>query len=164
MYDIPFISMMALRSIGSCRQRRQTASLRWRIRRDGERRLNTDAQTDDRSTASVDKKSQIRKRWRVDNRIDIWLTQISWTVSLIYKWIILYFISLKILLSLKSSLKKKYIYLTWKYSKTKIGHNFLPGLARCNLNADLSLSVLTLMFWRWKKTISNLKLWTLMLS
>jgi len=32
--------------------------------------------------------------------------------------------------------------LTWKYSKTKIGNNFLPGLARCNLNADLNVSVL----------------------
>jgi hypothetical protein len=52
----------------------------------------------------------------------------------------------------------KLVLLTWEYSKTKIGHNFLPGLARCNLNADLSLSVLTLTFWRWKKTISNLKI------
>ncbi len=29
-----------------------------------------------------------------------------------------------------------------KYSKTKIGNNFLPGLARRNLNADLKVSVL----------------------
>ena len=43
----------------------------------------------------------------------------------------------------------------WKYSKTKIGHNFLPGLVSSNLNTDLNLSVLR------KKVISKLKiLWT----
>jgi hypothetical protein len=29
-----------------------------------------------------------------------------------------------------------------KYSKTKIGNNFLPGLVSGNLNADLNVSVL----------------------
>ncbi len=42
--------------------------------------------------------------------------------------------------------------MTWKYSKTKIGHNFLPELVRRNLNADLSLSVLR------KKVISKIKI------
>ena len=71
------------------------------------------------------------------------LTQISWTVSLIING--LYFINyLKFLL----------VCWIWEYSKTKIGHNFLPGLARRNLNTDLSLSVL-------RKKISK---WTLMLS
>ena len=106
---------------------------------DGERRRNTDVQTNDRL--------QIRKGRRVDNRIDIWLTQISWTVSLIYKWIILYFISLKFY-CFKNQFKLVY----WKYSKTKIGHNFLPGLVRHDLNADLSLSVLR------KKVISKIKI------
>ena len=39
---------------------------------------------------NVDKKSRVLKCWRVDDRISIRLTQISWTVSLIYKWMILY--------------------------------------------------------------------------
>ncbi len=38
-----------------------------------------------------------------------------------------------------------------KYSKTKIGNNFLPGLVSSNLNADLNLSILR------KKAISKLK-------
>jgi len=46
-----------------------------RRRWDGERRRSTDVQIDD--------KSKVRERWRVDDRIRIWLTQISWTVSLI---------------------------------------------------------------------------------
>ncbi len=36
--------------------------------------------------------AQIRKCRRVDNRIDIWLTQISLNAVTDYKWIILYFI------------------------------------------------------------------------
>jgi hypothetical protein len=58
-------------------------------------------------------------------------------VSLIYKWIILYFISLNFYCFLKISLLD-----LKKYSKTKIGNNFLPGLVSGNLNADLNVSVL----------------------
>ena len=54
-----------------------------------------------------------------------------------YKWIILYFISL----NFYCLLKNKFDWI-WEYSKTKIGHNFLPGLVRRNLNADLNVSVL----------------------
>jgi hypothetical protein len=39
--------------------------------------------------STIDRRSE--KCWRVDDRIGIWLIQISWTVYLIYKWIILYF-------------------------------------------------------------------------
>ena len=68
-------------------------------------------------------------------------------MSLIYKWIILYFISLGFY-CFKNQFKLVYL----KYSKNKIGHNFLPGLVRRNLNADLSLSVLR------KKVISKIKI------
>jgi hypothetical protein len=64
--------MMTLQEIGSCRSLTLNSVIEGQIRRDGERRRNTDAQTDDRSTANVDKKSQIRERRRVDDRIGIW--------------------------------------------------------------------------------------------
>jgi hypothetical protein len=87
---------------------------------------------------------------RKKNRIGIRLTQISWTVSLIYNWM---FINI---LYLTNKLFRSLLDLRIQY--IKISHNFLPGLVSSNLNADLSLSVLR------KKTISKLKLWTLMLS
>ncbi len=60
-----------------------------------------------------------------------------------FKCIILIFISFK-----------KFCWI-WEYSKIKIGHNFLPGLDRSNLNADLNLSALR------KKVISKFKIvWT----
>jgi hypothetical protein len=44
--------------------------LTWR-RCDGEQRRNNDAPIDDPDIASVDKKSQVRKCWRVDDRIGV---------------------------------------------------------------------------------------------
>jgi hypothetical protein len=61
-----------------------------------------------------------------------------------YKWIILYFISL----NFYCLLKNKFDWI-WEYSKTKIGHNFLPGLVRRNLNADLNVSVLRKKISKW---------------
>ena len=94
MYDIPFISMITIdRELPIIDVGRR--HLRWRIRRDGERRRNTDAQTDDRSTANVDKKSQIRERRRVDDRIGIWFEDTDkFECCHWFKWMILYFISL----------------------------------------------------------------------
>jgi hypothetical protein len=104
---------------------------------DGERCRNIDVQIDvfDRISGHLWRRQTCQCRPGLDrscgferkleqDRISICLTQISWTVSLIIDGCF------------------KIFYLTWEYSKTKIGHNFLPELVRRNLNADLSLSVL----------------------
>jgi hypothetical protein len=62
-------------------------------------------------------------------------------LSLIYKWIILYFISLDFInlnfICLKKINLKSFVGFENKV-KTKIGYNFLPGLDNSNLNADLN--------------------------
>jgi hypothetical protein len=66
MYDIPFVFYD-----GIAIDRELLTSTLMRRWCNGERRRNTDAPIDDRRTASVDKKSQVRKCWRVDERIGV---------------------------------------------------------------------------------------------